>query len=136
MHPAIRTQADDLGQEYSMDTALDFSESIDMARQEFKNDADINVLLGRFGVNTPQRQTTYGEVDFGMDLQQAIGAIDAARRMHRKLPLSLRERYPTWQSVLNGLNDGTLRLDLEEESDTRTTEAPITGAPAKEGGPQ
>lgn len=112
MHRAIRTQADDLGDEYSELTSVDFTDSRDMARQEFKADADINLLLARYGVGTPQRLPVFGEVDFTLDLQKAFEAIGEAKLMHARLPENLRAKYRDWASLLNALDSGALQLDL------------------------
>lgn len=129
MHPAIRSQVDNDFDLYSVGASITFDPAEDTARQEFKAEADINVLMARFGMTAPQRQTMFGEVDFGLDLQTAYAAIDAARRMHAKLPRNLTERYPDWQSVLNALNSGELRLDLEASADDPVPVVP-TPAPA------
>lgn len=118
MHPAVRTQKDDLQEYYSELSGLDCSESVDVARQEFKDEADVNKLLARFGVAAPQRQPTFGEVDFDLDLQQAMFAVQEAKQAHAAMPANLRERYPTWQSLLNGLESGEFVIDLNEERRT------------------
>lgn len=115
MHPAIRTQTDQMQDFYTELSALDCTDSVDRARQEFKDEADINKLLARFGVHAQQRQPTFGEVDFDLDLQQALFAVQEAKQAHRAMPATLRERYPTWQSLLNGLESGEFKLDLNEE---------------------
>lgn len=119
----MRKQNDGLGDYYSEATALDCSaprpdgsENKDMTRQEFAAEADINTLLSRYGIGVPRKQVMYGEVDFGMDLQQAFAAIEAAKRMHRQLPDTLIEKYPSWEKLLNGLASGQLRLDLEADT--------------------
>lgn len=113
MHRAIRTQADGKGDLWSRATRIDCSGDRDVARQEFKDEADINKLLSRYGVGPmPQRQTTYMEVDYSLDLQTALTAVDAAAAAHRDLPQTLRDRYPNWPSLLNALDRGELRIDL------------------------
>lgn len=126
MHPAIRTQADaGAGNDVESNAAaIDFTGTEDMARQEFKLEADINVLLQRFGVQTPQRRVTFGEVDFGLDLQQALSAVDQATTAHRNLPQALRAEFPTWQSVLNALVTGALKIRLAEHKAANPGENP------------
>lgn len=115
MQKAQRTQVDELQEAYSNEAAIDFTGTPDKARQEYKDEADINVLLGRFGVHAPQKQMVFGqEVDYNLDLQQALTAIADAKTAHRELPENLRERYPTWQSLLNALETGALTMHNEE----------------------
>lgn len=112
--PAMRTQTDGDQDAWSHATGLACDPEGDKARQEHKNETDINVILGRFGVNVAQRQPTFGEVDYDVDLQTAMAAIGAAQRAHQRLPDSLKERYPDWRSVLNGLHSGQFRIDLDK----------------------
>lgn len=119
MKPAIRTQVDDLGDAYSDATAITFDPTEDKARQEFEQETDANRILARFGVEVPgQRPPFYGEGDYDLDLHSAMIATKEAQLMHGTLPANLREKYPTWQSLLNALSSGELKLDL-------TTNAPV-----------
>lgn len=110
MHPAIRTQADGAQEEYSEMAVIDCADSMDMARQEYKDEADVNVILARFGIHAPQKQTTFGEVDYTIDLQTAFGAIEAAKQAHARLPEDLRKDYPTWQTLLNAIERGEITV--------------------------
>lgn len=119
-----RHQADGKQLDYSQMSAL-VCVGEDMARQEFKAEADINNILKRYGVNgsaLPIRPVVYQEVDYTIDLQQAMGAIETAQDMYRKLPPSLREKYPTWQSILNGIHNGSLKIDLSNQVDPSAAE--------------
>lgn len=111
--PVERHQADGKQDEYSLMTGLDCSESPDTARQEFKNDADVNKLLARYGVGPiPQRATVFQEVDYDLDLQTAMYSIEAAQRAYAKMPASLRDKYRDWRDVLNGIYTGQFKIDL------------------------
>lgn len=115
---AIRTQADGRQEEFSDAARLDCSieGNTDMARQEFKDDADINKLLARFGINTPTRTNPqFGEVDFTADLQGALSAIADARTAHANLPPEVKKDFPTWQRLLNALERGEIRLVSDKE---------------------
>lgn len=115
MHRAIRTQVDSEFEAYSLRTGIDFSDAKDLARQEFKAETDVNQLLGRFGVGAlGQRQQIFTETDFGLDLQTALEAVEMSRQAHRQLPRELREKYPTWQALLNGLYTGQFKMDLSQ----------------------
>lgn len=116
---AIRGQADYDELDVSEATALDLSDEVDMTRQEYRDEADINVMLHRYGVNTPTRPPNYGEVDYTMDLQQAMIAVENAKIAHRQLPVELRQKYPTWREMLNATESGRLRMDLDQIEDER-----------------
>lgn len=112
----LRRQGDGLGDMASDAAALDCSNLPDLARQEFKDEADVNHLMRRFGVGAfspPNRPGSFGEVDWDMDLQNAMFAVGAADRMYRKLPPDLRAKYPSWETLLNALRNGELKIDLE-----------------------
>lgn len=112
--PTLRHQADGRQEQISRKAAIDFTHDPGDVRQEYKDEADVKTILRRFGVgNVPQKPITYDTADFDMDLQQAMQAVDSARDMHSRLPQALRDKYPTWQSVLNGLYNGQFRIDLE-----------------------
>lgn len=113
--PAMRTQVDGLAEVVSLETAIDCSTMPDLARQEFKDETDVNKVLARYGVNTPLRQPEYSTVDYDMDLQQALAAIETAQEALRKLPPQLRQKYPTWETLLAGLYQGTFKTDLDAQ---------------------
>lgn len=112
--PVERHQADGAQEEYSELTGLDSSNLPDLARQEWKTDADINNLMDRFlrtgALN--QRPVNYGEQDYNTDLQQALQAIQEAKFTHSTLPEEVRNKYPTWQAMLNAVESGQLRKDM------------------------
>lgn len=115
MHKAIRSQADDLQLTYSQMTAIDTTGWEDVARQEFKIEADVNEMLKRFGVISNQRPIQSGEIDYTIDLQQALEAVREAKRVWERMPAAVKADFPTWQSLLNGANSGELALSLEPE---------------------
>lgn len=108
----FRTQTDRRGLEFSRAGGLDCSTSKDMARQEFKDDADINVLLSRFGVNHQQRTLQYGEMDFNIDLQQATHAVRDAKDAHSRMSPEIQALYPTWQQFVSGIASGRVADDI------------------------
>lgn len=116
--PAIRTQVDGLDEEYSIETALDCSDMPDTTRQEFKDETDVNKILGRYGVNAPMRPVQYGESNFDLDLQTALQAIYTAQDAVRNLPPDLAAKYPTWTSFMEAAYSGKLRQDLDARSAT------------------
>lgn len=97
-----------------------------MARQEFKADQDINAMLKKFGVMIPQLPLQFGDVDFSIDLQTALGAIRQAKQAWQKLPADVKADYPSWQSLLNAMESGQVNLRTGEPKEPDP--APITPA--------
>lgn len=123
MHPAVRTQVDGKQRAFSKASAIDCSDSRDMARQEFKAEADTNLLLARFGVGVPQKAITFGDRDMvGDPLQTALAAIATARQAYRDLPPEIRAEYPTWQRLVSALQSRKLNLD-EKAKTTEVVES-------------
>lgn len=87
----------------------------DMTRQEFAQEADINFLLRKYGA-VPQRPVTYGEVDFDLDFQQARLAMRDVAEGYARLPESVRQRFPTLDSLLAALASGEV-VDLSSAVD-------------------
>lgn len=123
MQKAIRRQYDGQQEHYSELSGTTFTGK-GATRQEFKDEADINKLLARYGVGAGTRPTTFGtEVDYTIDLQQALNAITDAKHAFRNLPQNLRARYKTWQDLLNALNSGRLTMhNAEPPADPPTPE--------------
>lgn len=118
MKSAERTQYDDLQELYSEKSGLDCSQEIDTARQEFKEEADTNKIMQRFGVNVPQKPIQFGE-QFDIELQDALEAVRSARKAYRELPPDVRKEYPSWRTLLENLMSGKLSLDKKEEKSDR-----------------
>lgn len=115
---AIRTQVDDLFDLYSVSGAIDTTSLEDTARQEQKAETDINVLMARFGVAAfAQRPalSTGADVDYDLDLQTALGSIAQAKDAWFGMPEEIRKAFPTWQSLLVGLDSGAIVLKDESE---------------------
>lgn len=127
---AIRSQADNLQDEMSQLTGLDCTEDRDLARQEFAQEADVNYLLKQYGVNAPMKQPIYGqEVNYDLELAHAYEAIDDARRFFDAAPDELKTQFPTWQSMVNGMANGTYTqalLDLEKKQKAEKETPPVS----------
>lgn len=69
----------------------------DMAKQEFKEESDINTILRRFNVTgqLPQnvRQPTYGDFTGITNFQDALEAINMARDAFMQMPAEIRRRF-------------------------------------------
>lgn len=110
---AIRTQVDGLNPEYSVETGLDCSNKPDLARQEFKDETDVEKILQRYGVDGLPRKPEYSAVDYNVDLQQALESIREAERAISKLPEELRAKYGTWERIMAGAYSGKFKTDLD-----------------------
>lgn len=131
MLPAIRGQADGREDEFSKLAQTHANREPDMARQEFKKDADINHILKNFGVMPGIQPPTFGSMDFDMDLQLAINTLDAVKEAHAALPDDLREKYPTVNHMLDAAASGELRKALDERktaADAATRDAALEAA--------
>lgn len=111
---AIRSQADNLGDMMSAESAT-VNDEDSMVRPEFAHDADVNVILNRFGLETQNRPIKWGEeIDYTLDLQKAMMATEQADNAHRTIPEELKKKYPTYQGWLNAVNSGEYFHDLQD----------------------
>lgn len=79
----------------------------DKTRQEFKASCDISTILQRHGVGPiPQRQMTYGAVDFDLDLHAAYMASERLRSQFANLPAHVRDAYPDMVSLMTAIARG------------------------------
>lgn len=110
MHHAIRSQTD-LDQDFfSLSSGLECDPAEDKARPEFAADADVNILLRKYGA-VPQRPLVYGEVNFDLDLLSAYEAVSSAVAGYARLPLSVRERFPDMATLFAAMASGEV-VDL------------------------
>ena len=114
---ALRTHYDTLSDEVSNATGLDTGDETPV-RQEFAHDADINVLLNKYNVDPRGRPIEF-KVDYTLDLQQAIHAVEMAKGTVDHVPPELRNQFPTWQAVLNGAENGSYAAALKDLDDKK-----------------
>lgn len=81
----------------------------DRARQEFKNEADINWLLRKYGALPPVQSFPQGEVDFDLSLLDAKMAIADARSAYEAFPRVLRENL-SFAGFLEAVANGSFRV--------------------------
>lgn len=116
MKKQLRKQDDAMGDAYSDLTGISFLDTKDLARQEFKDEADVNVLLRKFGVGVPQKPNpVFGDVDYTVDLQSALTAAREASFAWSKLPMTIRTKYRNWSGVLDAIERGALKVDQLQE---------------------
>ena len=121
MMPPVRDQAD-IGQ---IDVLTDASKG-DTARQEFKEESDINYMLSRFGITQPRGTPTYGEWDDSIDLQMALESVREAREGFNRLPKELRDKFPRMEDILRAVDNGSLVIKDEPAPEpTKTPEQVI-----------
>lgn len=90
----MRHQYDGLGDLASIEAQVYFDPDEDRARQEFKEDADINVILRKFGVQLADpRKLPFGYVDYSLDFQQAQLLVQDARRHLQQLPADVLSHF-------------------------------------------
>lgn len=93
----------------------------DMARQEFKNEADINYMLSKFNIEPPRGSPTYGEWDDSIDLQSALEAVTEAREGYRTLPEELRNKFKSMEDLLTAVQNGSLVIEDGEVPEPKPT---------------
>lgn len=81
----------------SRDTGLSIDPDEDRAKQEFKEETDINTILRRFNITgqLPQnvRAPVYGDFMEVHDFQTAANAIAAANEAFEEMPAEVRRRF-------------------------------------------
>lgn len=98
--------------EHAQRHGLAFDPEKDKARQEKKDEADINVILKKFGVQPSNRTPLFTEVDYDLTLQSALDATHQAKEAYSQMPRQLRDKYPTWQSFLTALDAGAIEIKI------------------------
>lgn len=104
-----------------------------LAQQQFKDDADINVLMARYGVTGRMpdnpRIPTYGDFTGISDYRQAVEAVQAADAGFMALPATIRARFENDpQNLLMAFEDPSNRQALTEMGFLKP--APVAPAPA------
>lgn len=128
----IRTHLDDRQEEFSQLAAIDFTGTNSLVRPEFADEADINKLLRRYGVDQQLRPITYGkEYDESIDLQMAFAAIKAAEDIN--VPEELRPKYNHWSKVLEAAESGEYQYDLQQLHEQRKRNEAAAAAQAAGG---
>lgn len=107
----------------------------DMARQEFKDETNVNNIINRFlttGIPPTQRQPVFGDTDFDIDLHTGYLAVENAQRAFLQLPTNLKEQYKNVQGLLDAIWKGEFKADLLEQRDETTeptSESEVAAAP-------
>lgn len=121
MHPPTKDQRD-IGLENVTLDASDSEDNKDHARQDAKDEADINYMLSRFGITQQRGAPIYGEWDDTINLQTALESVREAKMGYYTLPKELREKFPSMEEFLKAVDNGSLVIkDTEEEATTTPT---------------
>lgn len=135
MARAIRGQYDGKEDDFSDNAVIDYTndpEAKSETRQEFKDEADINNILKKFGVDAFTHDSRFFvETNYHLDLQQLIGAAADVQEAHAKLPDDLRQLFPSVEAMLAAARNGDLRTALDQRAEqdaTRTREAELEKA--------
>lgn len=123
MQPPTKDQAD-INIENVLLDASESDENKDHARQEFKEEADINHMLNRFGITPERGAPTYGVWDDSINLQSAMDSVREAREGYRTLPEELRQKFPSMEAMLAAIDNGSLVLDSKEAPSEPPAPAP------------
>lgn len=97
----------------------------DRSRQEYKDEADINYMLSRFGITQPRGAPVYGEWDDTLDLQTAIESVREAHAAYRRVPQELRNKFSSMEELLLALNNGSLVIK-DNKLEEPTPPTPLT----------
>lgn len=112
MAPRPKKLGDQIEMHFSKNKhALHFDHTKDRTRQEAKADTDIHTILRKHGVNLPpqhQRQGVSGAVDYDMNLQAGLKALDNARQAWNRIPLDIRRKFDSWDKVETAIATGKL----------------------------
>lgn len=123
-----RKQGDDLNDEASDAAGLDCTNDLDHARQEFGPETDVNTILKRFAVTgaVPARRPAQWktEIDYNLDLQSAIHAVEEVKASYAGLPKELRDAYPTWQLFMQGIAKGEITIKQDDPAPTADSQPP------------
>ena len=95
----------------SAEPVISCTEAEDMARQEYKLQADLQYQVTRFGAGLPFKS---GSVDFDhMDLTKAFELIAESQERWLTLPKVIRDRYQSWANVERAAQSGELAQVLK-----------------------
>lgn len=124
--------------QHSLDTGLSCPETT-LTQQQFRDEADINYIMERFGVTgeLPQVQAPrYGDYTDVLDYHSAMNTLRAAQEGFMQLPAAVRARFGNDPGqLLEFCSDEGNRAEAEKLGLVfPTTAAPAAGAPAPAGG--
>lgn len=135
----MRTQADSAEAHRLVSESCAIVCTEEGARQEFAQEADINYQLERIlrGERPALRPMQFGEIDFDLDATAAHQIVQAANAAYDRLPLAVRQRFPSWQALAAALEANPELFNTsatpEGVSPSGGAEAPPAGSPPAAG---
>ena len=130
MHPATKNHLDIGADDPVADHSHRDGENEDTARQEYKQDADINTMLTKFGIIPKAGTPIYGEWDDTLELQVALMATREAQNAWKDLPEDLKQRFGNMETLLAAVENGQLTI-VNKEAPTEPTTTPTAAAPTQ-----
>lgn len=102
------SRSSDLADSVPSDLYVVCSPAEDRCRQEFKDDADVNLILRRHGVGAASmlRPVAYGSYDFDQSLHGALLSLQSFREAFSGLPEGLRKAYPSPEALMAAVAAG------------------------------
>lgn len=122
------TPSDGLGDQRSAEAAISFPVDEDLTRQDEKDNADINVIVKRFGVQAFQPH--YGEHDFTLDLLEAHRAIaEVESWVRERAPRELLDANGGARGLVGAILHGTVREPVKPDAEGAAPPRPEGQAP-------
>lgn len=81
----------------------------DLTIQSQAPDADVNMILARFGIGEP-RALAYGTTDTALDLQDALDTIARARRTWAEMPEAIRKNFNNYRDLIAAIERGDVEI--------------------------
>lgn len=116
-HPNSQIDSPEERDRRSLESAIFTPEDAESpTRQELKDDADINVMIKRFGgIPDTGRRIQFGEqMSFDLDLMTAFEALANAKSSFDDLPAELRAKYPTITRLMEAVERGEVSLGMPD----------------------
>lgn len=107
----------------------------DKARQEFKDETDINWLLRKYGALPPAQTFTQGEVDYDLSLLDAKLSVVEARKAYDAFPRVLRESL-SFSGFLEAVANGSFKVEPLKSDSASSGSSGEAGADSATGGRQ
>lgn len=120
MHPPTKDQADIDIENQILDASAS-PENPDLARQEYKNEADINYTLSRFGITNTRGTPIYGETNDSLDLQMALESTRDAKAAFAQLDPQIQKRFGNVNTLLDAVENGDFVISQDKAPEETPT---------------
>ena len=119
----FRTAYDDLQAQLSAETATVNPDPDTGARQEFREDADINNLLRRYGA-VPASEVNLGWFDDTLTLQSAYEAVQEAKASFQGLPQNVKDHFHSWEAMYQAIARGDVQVGTDLPAEKPRQDSP------------